>query len=115
VEKWANQALRIDVLDADLHHAAGQSLLTQATADDLPLEQQQQIAIRAAQALATAVQLATTSPDALDADLPGWQYQLAQALAKAGNTTDARTRLEKLLQEVPDHADGKKLLETLKP
>lgn len=93
-EKWANEALLIDVLDADLHAA-----LAQASAG---LEKYPQAV--AAYQLAVRLQ-----PKQL-----AWRFSLADAQIQANQRDDARRTLEELLKIDADFPGADVLLESLR-
>ncbi len=93
--RYAKSALHIDVLDVDTHRVLGRS--------HAGLKQHPQ-AIREFE---VALEL---KPDDTDT-----RFALAQTLAAAGRKADARLRLQQVLKQEPNHADAKRLLESLEP
>jgi tetratricopeptide (TPR) repeat protein len=92
-DRWATEALHIQVIDPELHAWRAESLASQGNA------------AAAADEFATAIEL--------DPDQPKWRLSLAAALVKSDRRAEAKTALEELLKREPDNADAKKLLETL--
>ena len=92
---WANQALHIDVMDADTHAVLAQSLAA--------LDQH----TRASREYEVAVDLHPRQ-------LP-WRLALAEQLVKANQPEKARAVLERLLGVDPDYLGAKTLRESLKP
>jgi tetratricopeptide (TPR) repeat protein len=93
--RWANQALHIDVMDAEIHALLGRSLHeTEAYG-------------KAAAEYETAVRL--------DGKQLAWRLALAEAAVKAGEKDKAKVALEALLAIDPQFAGARELLESLKP
>jgi Tfp pilus assembly protein PilF len=91
---WANQALEIDVTDADAHRVLAEARL--ATNNYPGAIEEYQTAI------------------GLDPDEPHQRFALADAYLQAGKPREARRALEALLQLVPDYPGAELLLETVK-
>ncbi len=92
--RWALEAMRINVMDGELHQWRAEAL----AADKNP--------VAAAEEYATAIEL---EPD--DARL---RIALAQTYEAAGRRADARAALEALLAREPGHEEATELLEKLK-
>ena len=92
-EKWASQALQIDVMDVDMHRAAGEALVELKKYD------------RAISEFEVVIEL---NPRHLQARLA-----LADVCIQAGQRDKARTVLEKLLELDPEYPGAEVLLESL--
>jgi tetratricopeptide (TPR) repeat protein len=93
-EKWANQAIEIDVQDADIHRAFAEALAGRhnyAQAID-----EYRVAIE------------------LDPAVMHTRMALADAYVQSGQPGEARRVLEELLQRTPDYPGADVLLESLK-
>ncbi|MCR4413443.1 MAG: tetratricopeptide repeat protein [Thermoguttaceae bacterium] len=93
IRHWANQALGIDVTDAEIHRALGDALVASREYG------------RAIEEYEATIELA---PEDFDS-----RYALADALARAGRRAEARQVLEELLRRHGDHREARRLLETL--
>jgi len=93
--RWANQALHVNVMDADVHAMFAQVLSRQENHGDAVREYE------------TAIRLTPERDE--------WRYPLAEACMRAGMNEKAVTVLEELLSREPDHAEAKKLLGELSP
>jgi tetratricopeptide (TPR) repeat protein len=93
IRHWANQALGIDVTDAEIHRALADALV------------ESQDYGRAIEEYTTAIELA---PEDLDS-----HYALAHALARAGKRAEARNVLGELLRRAGGHREAQRLLQTL--
>ena len=91
---WANQALEINVMDAETHRMLGQALVGRRQYD------------RAIEEFETAIEL--------DPSHPQQRLALADACVQAKQTGKARQVLEALLKMVPDYPGADVLLESLK-
>jgi tetratricopeptide (TPR) repeat protein len=91
---WANQALQINVLDADVHRTLVASLEAAGRTKDTMLEYE------------TLIRLA---PDEL-----GHHLALAKALQKTAQIDKARDAVKKLIELDADFPGAKELLEQLK-
>lgn len=94
-ERWSREACQADLWDAQSHRTWGQALAGQKKF------------VAAIDELEVAVQLDTDDADA--------RYDLASAYHQGGQIEKARAVLTKLLKDEPDHADARKLWETLAP
>lgn len=91
--KWANQALQIDVQDADVHRQFGEALLGR------------QEHARAIEEFENAIRFQPKDRAA--------RLGLAQALAAFGRKEDAKAAIEALLKLAPDYPGAKALRESL--
>ncbi|MBW3597479.1 MAG: tetratricopeptide repeat protein [Planctomycetes bacterium] len=92
-EKWASDALLIDVTDAELHAALAQAAAGQ---ENYP---------QAIDAYALAVRL--------EPKQSAWRFALADAQVQTGRKDAARETLEELLKQDPDYPGADVLLESL--
>jgi tetratricopeptide (TPR) repeat protein len=92
--KWANQALLIDVMDAEVHAAAGQAAAGLENYPDAIAAYE--IAVR------------------IDPKQLAWRFALADAQVQAGQRDQARETLEKLLEIDPKFPWADVLLESLR-
>ncbi len=93
IRHWANQALGIDVTDAEIHRALADALVESREYG------------RAIEEYEATIELAPEDPES--------HYALAHALARAGRRAEARKALEELLRRHGDHREAQRLLETL--
>ena len=91
--QWANQALDIDVSDAEVHWGFAESLA--GSHNDIGAVEEFQIAVE------------------LSPDNAAWRMDLARAYLKVGKPQQARQALEALLKIEPDHPEAGPLLEKL--
>ena len=91
---WANQAMEIDVMDANIHQLFAEALL--GSHNNNKAVEEFQIA------------------DELDPDQPFRLYELADACIEARQFDKARRTLEALLRLVPNYPGAQQMLETAK-
>ncbi|MGD9723703.1 MAG: tetratricopeptide repeat protein [Pirellulales bacterium] len=92
-ERWTREALQIDARDVDVHVWRGEAFVAQKKPADAAAE------------FAVAVEL--------DPEHAAFRLDLAKALLQANQQDQAKAALEALLQREPDHAEAKRLKESL--